>query len=106
MEVPWQEVEFELQLLAYAKATAMPDLSRICDLHHSLWQHWIHNPLNKARDRTHILMDTSWVLHQMSHNGNSLLLVFCLVGFFGCARGLQKVPGQVTRATAVKMPDC
>ena len=25
----------------------------------SLWQHWILNPLNEARDRTQILMDTS-----------------------------------------------
>uniref|UniRef100_A0A8D0W6X8 F-actin cross-linking protein n=1 Tax=Sus scrofa TaxID=9823 RepID=A0A8D0W6X8_PIG len=52
------------------------DLSGICDLHCSLWQHQILNPLseptpqpqqhrilnslNEARDRTHILMDSSW----------------------------------------------
>ena len=30
------------------------------NLHHSSWQHWIFNPLRKARDRTHILMDTGW----------------------------------------------
>ena len=35
MEVPRLGVESELQLLAYATAIAMPDLSRICDLHHS-----------------------------------------------------------------------
>ena len=29
----------------------------VCDLHHSSWQHWILDPLNKARDRTCILMD-------------------------------------------------
>ena len=28
----------------------MPDPSHICDLHLSLWQHWILNPLIKARD--------------------------------------------------------
>ena len=35
MEVPRLGVESELQLPAYATATAMPDLSYICDLHHS-----------------------------------------------------------------------
>ena len=69
MEVPRLGVESELQLPATATATAMQDPSRIYDLHHSSWQHQILNPLSKARDRTHILMDTSWVL--LSHNGNS-----------------------------------
>ena len=32
MEVPSLEVELELQPLAYATATAMSDLSRICGL--------------------------------------------------------------------------
>ena len=50
MGVPRLGVELELQLLAYATATAMPDLSRICDLHHSLQQRWILNPLSEARD--------------------------------------------------------
>ena len=30
-------------------------------LHHSSQQHWILNPLSKARDWTCILLDTSWV---------------------------------------------
>ena len=33
-------------------ATAMQDLSRICDLHHSSQQRQIPNPLSEARDRT------------------------------------------------------
>ena len=37
----------------------MPDLSHICDLHHSSQQRQIPDPLSKARDRMHILMDTS-----------------------------------------------
>ena len=61
MEVPRLGVELELQLLAYTTATAMRDPSRICDLHLSSWQCWIFNPLSRARDRTCILMDTSWV---------------------------------------------
>ena len=38
MEVPTLGVESEMQLLAYATATVMPDLSHICDLHHSSLQ--------------------------------------------------------------------
>ena len=41
-----------------AAATATLDLSRICDLHHSLWQRRIFNPLMEAKDQTCILMDT------------------------------------------------
>ena len=70
MEVPRLGVESELQLPAYTTVT--PDLSRICDVHHSSQQHQILNPLSKARDGTHLLMDTSWVCYCWSHNGNSL----------------------------------
>ena len=61
MEVPRLGVELELQLSAYAIATATPDMNRICDLHHSSRQQWILNPLNEATDQTRILMDTRWV---------------------------------------------
>ena len=50
MELPRLEAELELQLLAYATAMATPDLSLVCDLHHSSQQGWILNPLSKARD--------------------------------------------------------
>ena len=56
MEVPRPGVESELQLPAYTTATAMPELSCICDLHHSLWQCQILNLLSKARDQTLKLM--------------------------------------------------
>ena len=72
MKIPRIGVELELQLLAYTTATATPDLSLIWNLHHSSWQHWILNPLDEAKDRTHILMDTSWVLNLLSHSGNSM----------------------------------
>ena len=63
MKVPRLRVESKLQLLAYsiATATAMWDLSRICDLHHSSRQRWIPNPLSKTRDRTLDLMVPSWI---------------------------------------------
>ena len=38
MEVPRLEVQLELQLPAYATATATRDPSLICDLHDSSWQ--------------------------------------------------------------------
>ena len=54
MEVPRLRVSLELQLPAYtiatATATATPDLSHICDLHHSSWQHQVLKPLIEARD--------------------------------------------------------
>ena len=40
---------------------AMWDLSCICDLHHSLWQCRILNPLSDARDQTCILMDARFL---------------------------------------------
>ena len=61
MEVPRLGVELELQLLAYATATATLDPSHVCDLHHSSQQPRILNPLSKARDQNHILMDASQV---------------------------------------------
>ena len=59
MEVPRIGVQSELELLAYATATAMPDSSHICDLRHSSWERWILNPLREVRGQTQILMDPS-----------------------------------------------
>ena len=39
----------------------MPNLSCVCNLHHSSQQCRILNSLSKARDLTHIFMDTSWI---------------------------------------------
>ena len=50
MEVPRLGVESEPQLPTYTTATAMPGLSRICNLHHSSLQCQIFNPLSEARD--------------------------------------------------------
>ena len=59
MEAPRLGVELEVQQPAYTTATATQDPSRICSPHHGSRQHKILNPLSEARDRTHILMDTS-----------------------------------------------
>ena len=52
MDVPRLRVESELLPPAYTTATAMPDPSRVCDLHHSSQQLWILHPLSEARDQT------------------------------------------------------
>ena len=52
MEVPRLGLQSDLQLPAYARATATQDPSRICTLHHSSWQRQIFNPMSKARDQT------------------------------------------------------
>ena len=56
MEVPGLGVRLDC-----TRATAMQDLGRVFDLHHSSQQHQILNPLSKARDRTHNLMVPSWI---------------------------------------------
>ena len=72
----WHQVtrlgaELELQLLACATATvtAMPDPSRICDLHHSSQQRQILDPLSEARDRTCSLMVSSQILLHCATTG-------------------------------------
>ena len=59
LEVPRPGVKSEMQLLAYATATATWDLSRICDRHGSLRQRQILNPRSEARDGTHILTENA-----------------------------------------------
>ena len=81
MEVSRLGVKLELQLLAYTTGTEMQGPSCVCDLHHSLQQCPILNPLSETRDQTHNLMDiswvdTSWVCNPLSHNGNSFSFYF------------------------------
>ena len=63
VEYPRLQVESELQQLkACTTATATRNLSHVWKLYHSSRQCQILNPLNEARDWTHILMVTSRVL--------------------------------------------
>ena len=79
MVLPRLGIQSELNLLAYATATATLNLSHICDLHCSLWKSLILNPLTKARDLTHILTDSasgSWLSEpQQELLSSSLLLL-------------------------------
>ena len=71
MEAPRLGVKSEPQLPAYAAATATPDLSRLCNLHHSSRQRQIPDPLSEARDGTRILLDARPVHNPLNHKGNS-----------------------------------
>ena len=55
----------------------MPDLSCFCNPRHSLLQHQILSPLNKARDQTRLLMGLWRVLNPLNHNGNSQRFLNC-----------------------------
>ena len=81
MEVLRLGVKSELELPTYATATATPDPSQVCKLHHSSWQCQIFNSLSKSRGWTFILIDTSWVHNLLSHSRNSLEF-FCMVDLY------------------------
>ena len=68
MEGPGLGVEWELQL----EPTPQPQ-QYICNLHYSLWQLWILNPLSEARDQTCILMDNSRVHYCCATTGTPSL---------------------------------
>jgi len=74
-EVPKLGMKSELELLVYTIATATQDPNSICSLHCCSQQCQILNPLNKARDWTLILMDTSQILNPLNHSRNSLLSI-------------------------------
>ena len=73
VEVPMLGIEVELQLAA--TATAMPDPSCICDLHYSLWQLRILNPLSKARNQTCNLMVPSQIRYHCTMTGTPSVLL-------------------------------
>ena len=49
-EVLGSGLEYRATAVTYATATATPDLICIYDLHHSLQQCWILNPVGASRD--------------------------------------------------------
>ena len=73
-EVPRLGVKSELQLLAYATATAMWDRSCIYNLHHRSRQCQILNPLSMAGDGTRIFKDTSWVCYHWAMIGTPQII--------------------------------
>ena len=82
--IPRQEVKSEPSSPAYTTASATRDWSLIFNLHRSSWQQRILNTLSKARDWTHVLMDTSLVLNLLNHNGNPTFTCFEYQNSAGC----------------------
>ena len=93
MKVSRLGVKSELQLLAYATATAMQDLSCICDLHHSSQKCRILNPLSKASDRTSILMDTRRILFCFATMGTPVTFFYSVLcaGWLTCKEDILRV---------------
>jgi len=77
MEVPRLRVESELQPQANDRATAMPDPSHVCNLHHSSQQRRIIHPLSKGMVQT----ATSWFLvgfvNHCAMTGTPYLILKC-----------------------------
>ena len=74
MEVPRLGVELELHLPDYTTAIVPQDQNE-SDLPHSSKKCRIPNPLNKARDRTHVLMDSSRIRFRCATMGTPWLLL-------------------------------
>ena len=71
VEVLRPGVKWDLQLPAYAAATAARDPGLVCDLDSSSRPRWVPNPLREARDQTCVLMETTQVRNLLSHSRNS-----------------------------------
>ena len=102
MEVCGLGVESEPQRPAYAIATAMPHLSLLCKLHHSLQQWWIINPLSEARDWTHILIDTSQIHFHWATRGTPgfLLHLWVIICYCHYLCGAQIIPNLANGSTS------
>ena len=94
MEVPRLGVESELQLLAYATATATPDLSFIWDLHCSLQQH--QSLTHRARPGIEPVSSWTlcWILNLLSHSENSHGFLRKVVSYLYNLHTSQHVCGQ------------
>ena len=84
MEVPRLGVKSELQLPAYATATATPDPSHVCSLLHNSQQHWIINLLSRGQGSNPLPHGYSLGSLPLSHHRSSIFyFYFYLFIFFG-----------------------
>ena len=81
MEIPRLGVQLELQLPAYTTATATPDPSHVCNLHHSSRQLWLLNPLGEARDWTCNLTTPRRIHFRCAMMGNLEVFFKCFLLF-------------------------
>ena len=71
-DVPRLGVGSEFQQPAYTTAIATRNPSCVWNLHHSSQQRPIPDPSSEARDRTRILMDTSWIHFHCAMTGTPM----------------------------------
>ena len=101
-EVPSLGVESELQLPAYATATAMPDPCHVCDLHQSSWQYQILNLLREARDWTGNLMVPSLICFCCTTIGTPSCDLFLKVTLFSSLQhGFVSPTSQLGKQTQI-----
>ena len=105
MEVPRLGVKLELQLPAYTTATATPDSSHVCDIHHSSRQCQIFNPSSEARDWTCNLMVSGWIRFRCAtvgtpHSGHFKPCFFTQLAYFWCQ------PPEVTFTLSLDLWAC
>ena len=74
MEIPRLGVKSELQLRPTPQATARPDPSCICDLYHSLQQHWMRPGIEPSSSQRQL--SNCQVFNVLSHSGNSQMTRF------------------------------
>ena len=86
MEVPRLEVEWELQLPAYATAIATQDPSLVCDLTTIQGNARFLNPLSEAWDRNPQPHGSQLDQFPLHHDGNSSQVLLLLKLFFSFSR--------------------
>ena len=91
MEFPRLGVESELQLPAYTTATAMHDPSCVCDLHQSSWQRRILNPLIKAMDQIHDLVDARQIQFHCATTGTPIELFYSVINLSPWAETFKEI---------------
>ena len=86
MEVTRLVGQTKLQLPAYTTATAMPDPSYVCDLHHSSQQCQILYSLSETRNQICILVDAGQIRFP-SHDGNAVYLYILKINTYKIIKG-------------------
>ena len=114
--------------VAFAIATAKPDPSCVCNLHHGLQQRQVFNPLSKARNWTCVLMDIRfvsvepwrelyffliivffkvlWHTHLNSESLKSVNEILCLLLTIPAVLITSLLPLQTSKVLASKWAEC
>ena len=96
MEVPRLGVQSKLQLPAYTSATAMQNLSRVCDLPHSSQQCQVLNPPSEDWDQSHNIMVPRRIRFCCAVIGTPKFIIIILKTFLAatCSRMMWNLSSQ------------